>query len=115
MNKNKDILKTKLFDGLKEDFTKFSLQLGEREIRISAFVNNTLKNLVKDEKISLKDFEKIIEAGNFEKKGTLIKNYYSQENLEVYYLINNDQIFLFSFGEFQPARFIMYIEGAWYL
>ncbi|MET3036854.1 hypothetical protein ABXT08_12165 [Chryseobacterium sp. NRRL B-14859] len=115
MERNQNIQKEKLFDGLEEDMIKFSFTLNGKEIKISEFLNNSLRNLVKDEGVSQEDFEKIVEAGNFEKKGTLIKNYYSQEHLEIYYLINNGQIYLFAFGEFQPARYILYIEGAWYL
>lgn len=115
MEKNQKVKKEKLFDGQDTDLLTFSLPLNGKEVKISSFFNNSLRNLVSDEGIDPVDFEKLILGENFEKKGSLIQNYYSEENLQIYYFIDNGQIYLFSFGEFQPARYILYIEGAWYL
>ncbi|ASK30613.1 hypothetical protein CEY12_11040 [Chryseobacterium sp. T16E-39] len=115
MEKNQNIKKEKLFDGQDSDMLKFSFPLNDKGMKVSSFLNNSLRNLVSDKGTAQEDFEKLIQVEDFEKKGSLIQNYYSKENLEIYYFIDNGQVYLFSFGEFQPARYMIYIEGAWYL
>ncbi|MFP9113294.1 hypothetical protein ACLI1A_05095 [Flavobacterium sp. RHBU_3] len=39
--------------------------------------------------------------------------YLSNEGLELYYIISNSVLYIFSFGESQPARYKLYLEGVW--
>lgn len=105
----------RLFDGSEEDIIKLSFTINNKEFGVSSFINNPLRNLVEQLIVSQEDFERIITAGDFRIKESLFKTYYYQENLEVYYMTDNSQIYICAFGEFQPARFILYIESVWNL
>lgn len=39
----------------------------------------------------------------------------TKDRLQVYYLKNSNLLIIFSFGEFQPSRYVLFIEGAWSL
>ncbi|GEM56357.1 hypothetical protein B0A58_00245 [Flavobacterium branchiophilum NBRC 15030 = ATCC 35035] len=108
MYKKIEINRKKIFDGKEEDFLKLSFEINNENFKISDFYNNPLRDIEKI--INKTDFDLIIKEGKFKLKNSFIKTYLSQEGLEVYYLIKNDNIYLFSFGEFQPTRYMLFFE-----
>ncbi|MCZ4223982.1 hypothetical protein [Pedobacter rhodius] len=114
MTKDNTIIKEKLFDGDESGLGKITFDIPSLTFKVSDFLDNPLRNLLKDNS-NTDDFDTIIKSENFQKKGALIQNFYTEQNLQVYYLIVQNRLYLFSFGEFQPMRFILYLESVWNL
>lgn len=104
----------KLADGFEDDILKqnFEIQVnGEKmEFSLKQFYNNSFNEL--------NDFQ--------DKKSEIAKNenfntskfdgsYQSSDNLEILYTKKGNLLALFSYGEFQPARYQLYLEGIYSL
>ncbi|WP_415327930.1 hypothetical protein [Chryseobacterium sp. MMS23-Vi53] len=73
------------------------------------FYNNPLRELKKE--IDAENFNLIIKENKFNLINNFIEKYTSENGLEIYYLKKNDFIFLFSYGEYQPGRYILFLEA----
>lgn len=106
------INKSKLFDGsekeLYETEFKFIVNNSEYIVKFTDFCDNPLKEMEDDT-----SFNTLIREGKFKLVDSIIVQYKSSENLDVYFFKHENIYFLFSFGEIQPSRFILYLEGIW--
>jgi len=104
--------KQKLFDGDEHECLQQVFEIEDQKIKLIDFYNNPLRAL--KEEIDSESFETIVKQNNFEINSGFIEKYTSEKGLEIHYLIINDMIYLFSYGEYQPARYILSLEGIWY-
>ncbi|WP_294282782.1 hypothetical protein [uncultured Chryseobacterium sp.] len=111
MIKKTEITRQKLFDGDQESCLREIFEIEHQKIRLADFYNNPLKDLKKEIKVEI--FSTIVGESNFRIKNSFIRKYESQEGLEVFYIKNEDLIALLSCGEYQPARFIVFLESIW--
>lgn len=115
MREYNSIKREKIFDGIESEFLKkvFKQNIDGKIISFSArdFYNNPLRDLKNE--ISNNEFDMLISTEKFSKEKNFFENYKSQENLNVYYMVKEGKIFIISFGEFQPARFLIFIESIW--
>lgn len=109
-----------LYDGLESE--ELYKKILVKDIELKDILNNNFSNL--KEKLNSEDFKIIVDLIKTKpSKDTLFykfspdkakddTNYYSLEGLSLYYSITNDNILeIFSFGELQPSRYILYNEG----
>lgn len=105
----------KIFDGTEDEFLKkvFKQDVGGEVIGFlpQDFYNNPLRDLRNE--MSNNDFDRFVSTEKLIKEENFFEDYKSPENLKVYYMIKEDKMFIFSFGEFQPARFLIFIESIW--
>ena len=111
-----------LYDGLEtEELYKTTFQVNNIIFKISDFKDNSmdkLKNIISND-----DFRQIAELYNSNSEFLkYFKDYKfdkiilkSEENLLIYYLSRQDKIYLFSFGEKQPGRYMLFLESIWTL
>jgi hypothetical protein len=76
------------------------------------FYNSPLRDLKKE--VDAESFDKIVGESKFTVRNSFIEKYVSEEGLEIHYLKNNDTIYLFSYGEYQPGRYILFLESIWH-
>ena len=109
-----------LYDGLEtEELYKTTFQVNNIIFKISDFKDNSVDQL--RDIISNDDFRQIEEFFNSNSEFLkYFKDYKfdkiplkSEENLSIYYLLQEDKIYLFSFGEKQPGRYMLFLEGIW--
>lgn len=112
MTEKTEITRQKLFDGDEEKCLKEVFEIKNRIITLTDFYNNPLRALQKV--IDDKSFYTIIKEGNFNLMNSFNEKYISEEGLEINYFYDNGMIFLFSYGEYQPGRYILFLEGVWY-
>lgn len=109
-----------LYDGLESE--ELYNKVLAKGIELKDILNNNFSNL--KEKLNSEDFKIIMDLIKtkpskdtffckfFPNKAKDDANYYSLEGLSLYYSIANDNILeIFSFGELQPSRYILYNEG----
>lgn len=111
--KNLNIDRKKIYDGTDDKLPTLIFQVKNINFRLSDFYNNPLRDLQSN--LNSFDFEHIVNSANFSKKGALIVNYFSIENLEVYYCVKDSYLYIFSFGEYQPSRYMLFLESIWEL
>ncbi|HCN51477.1 MAG TPA: hypothetical protein DIT10_20725 [Chryseobacterium sp.] len=104
--------KQKLFDGEEAEGLQKAFDIDYKKTSITDFYNNPLSALKKE--IDDESFDKVIEESKFTLINSYTDTYVSEERLEVYYLIRNELIYLFSYGEYQPGRYMLFLEGVWY-
>jgi len=110
-----------LFDGDESEFYKFrfdvQIENQNLEIKASDFYSNSFVKLTNELREHL--FQQILLQSNFEKNEELVVKYLGTESLQVYYCFKDSKnsdakfLFIFSFGEVQPTRFRIYLEGMW--
>ncbi|WPU95463.1 hypothetical protein SNE25_07995 [Mucilaginibacter sabulilitoris] len=83
----------------------------EGAITFNDFANNNFEDL--RQIIDGHDFETIVSTGNFTTDGGFLNLYRGSDNLRLYFCTRNNIVIVFAFGEFQPTRYKLYIEGAW--
>ncbi len=117
--------KAKLYDGLENQ----ELYTTVFNIKNNVFtLPDILINKIADLKhqISNEDFLRIVKESKFQtNENSDFKKYFkdidveefyqSEEGLSVYFVIKDKRLYLFSFGEYQPARYMMYLESVWEL
>ncbi|BAP32485.1 uncharacterized protein CHSO_3448 [Chryseobacterium sp. StRB126] len=112
MVKKAEIARQKLFDGDEEKCLKEVFEIKNQIITLTDLYNNPLRALQKS--IDDETYYTVIKEGNFNLINSFNEKYLSEEGLEVYYLIRNELIYLFSYGEYQPGRYMLFLEGLWY-
>ncbi len=104
--------KQKLFDGDEGECLQKVFQVDDQKATLTDFYNNPLRALKKE--IDADSFEKVIEESKFNLINGNLEIYTSEERLAVHYLIRNEMIYLLSYGEYQPGRYMLFLEGVWY-
>lgn len=112
MMENIEIIKQKLFDGDEAAGVKEVFEIGNQKFKFSDFYDNPLRELKKE--IGDRSFGAIIKECKFNFINSFIEKYTSEKGLEIYYLKKNDAFYLFSCGEYQPGRHMMFLEGVCY-
>jgi hypothetical protein len=117
--------KEKVYDGQEnQELYATVFNVKNNVFTLPAILINTIEHL-KDQ-ISNEDFLKIVKESKFQtdKNSDFKKHfkdfdfeeyYQSQEGLSVYYVIKDNLLYLFSFGEYQPTRYMLFIESVWEL
>lgn len=101
----------KIFDGSEQDCSKQIFNVYGKEIRLSNFYNTPFRQLKKE--IGAADFDYIIQRENLKLEASICDIYKTSDDLEVYFFLYKHYIYIFSFGEYQPSRFILKIESLW--
>jgi len=104
--------KQKLFDGDEGESLHKIFNVDDLRFTVTDFYNSPLTALKKE--IDAESFDKVIEKNKFNLIKTYNEIYTSEEGLEVHYLIRNEMIYLFSYGEYQLGRYMLFLEGLWY-
>lgn len=112
MIKKNEITRQKLFDGDEEQCLKEIFEIENQKIKLIDFYNSPLRDLKKE--TDDESVETIIRESEVTVKNIFIENYVSEEGLEIHYLKKNDVIYLFSYGEFQPGRYMLFLEGIYH-
>ena len=108
----------KLFDGLEtEELYQRDFEVHGIKFKIPDLMENSIEKLKKS--ISTEEFGQIEEA--YSSNSEFLKYFKdykfdklplkSAENLSIYYLLRDSKIYLFSFGEKQPGRYMLFLEG----
>jgi hypothetical protein len=106
-----EITKSLLFDGDEAEAVHKSFNLPAGDIKFSDFANNNFEDLRKI--ITPDDFETIVRTGSF--NADFLNLYKGSERLRLYYAKRQNTIAVFAYGEFQPTRYKLYLEGLWML
>jgi hypothetical protein len=106
-----EITKSLLFDGDEAEAVHKSFNLPVGDIKFSDFANNNFEDLRKV--ITPDDFKTIVKTGGF--NADFLDLYKGSERLRLYYTKKGNTILVFAYGEFQPTRYKLYIEGVWEL
>ncbi|WP_343658987.1 hypothetical protein [Chryseobacterium sp.] len=112
MIKKNEITRQKLFDGDEQECLKEVFEIENQKIRLIDFYNSPLRDLKKE--IDDESFDAIISECHFNLRNNFIETYLSEEGLEIHYVKNNDSIYLFSYGEFQSGRYMLFLEGIYH-
>lgn len=104
-----ELIKQKLFDGDEEECLKEVFEIENQKIKLIDFYNNPLRGLKKE--IGAKSFNTLIKESKFSLINSFIEKYVSEDGLEINYLTKNEAIYLFSYGEYQPGRYMLFLEG----
>lgn len=104
--KNLNYSRKKLFDGFENQLfdEDFELEIGNQTITFIA------DDLTTNKLSQLNDNRIIVNDLSLEVKNSIIIT--KDKNLQTYYLIVNDFIIIFSMGEYQPGRYMLFFEGA---
>lgn len=115
MQKIKEITRMKIFDGIEDGLKNFHHEVLFNQNRYSFGIEDFYRHPLKELKneISILDFDTIILDGNHKMINKFIISYKSNENLNIYYAKKDNYIFIFSFGEYQPARYMIFLESIW--
>jgi hypothetical protein len=108
--------KSLIFDGHEQEMLHKSIDLSRETalgitIKLDDFANNTFENL--QGIVSDADFAFIIKTGAFATDGGFLNLYKGSNNLRLYYHKKGNTIIVFAYGEFQPGRYMLYLEGFW--
>jgi hypothetical protein len=106
-----EITKSLLFDGGEAEAVHKSFNLPAGDIKFSDFANNNFEDLRKV--ITPDDFETIVKTGGF--NADFLNLYKGSERLRLHYTKKGNTIAVFAYGEFQPTRYKLYLEGLWTL
>lgn len=107
-----EVTKSLLFDGDEAGAVHKTFNLPAGGIKFSDFANNNFEDLRKV--LTPDDFKTIIKTGGFN-TGGFLNLYQGSERLRLYYAKKGDTIIVFAYGEFQPTRYKLYLEGVWVL
>ena len=115
-------LKTRelLYDGMEGDsLYNESHDFFGRSFTMTEILRNPFDRLKR--RIENEAYEKVISDAGFTSVSSFFKPleenkevlYRSQNGLSLYYVTHLHMLFVFSFGETQPARYQLYCEGVW--
>ncbi|PWK77610.1 hypothetical protein LX99_02487 [Mucilaginibacter oryzae] len=115
MIKRYEIAKSLLFDNTDDTlFNKtFDIKLPHGSISFDDFANNNFEGLA--DVIGADNFNSIVKTAGFKTDGGFLNLYQGSDGLRLYYAKKGHHIFVFAFGEFQPQRYKVYLEGVWEL
>lgn len=105
-----------LFDGLEHNLFQTPLQLPahlalEEPLDVAELDDfGQLKDMLGSD-----DFASLVRSGDFVAEEGFLDAYKGSDDLSLYYFRNGKTILVFAFGEFQPTRYKLYLEGAWEL
>lgn len=111
MIKKFEISRQKLFDGDEERCLEEIFELENKKITLADFYNNPLRDLKKE--IDEESFNTIIRESKFSLINNFIEKYISVDKLEVNYLKIYNLIYIFSYGEYQAGRYLLFLENIW--
>jgi|GEM_PF-92372 len=97
-----------LFDGDERECVNKVFEVNRQKIRLVDFYDHPLKELKRE--TDRESFDLMVEENGFKQINNFIEKYISEKGLEVYYLKKNDLIYLFSYGEYQPGRYMLFLE-----
>lgn len=108
--------RTLLFDGPEAEIHQQSFNLGltplsAHALTLDDLTGNSFEQL--SSVIGQEDFDALLETSGFQPDGGFLNHYKSEDRLKLYYLKQDNHIAVFSFGEFQPTRYQLYLEGTW--
>lgn len=106
-----EITKSLLFDGDEAEAVHKTFNLPAGNIKFNDFANNNFEDLSKV--ITPDDFETIVKTAGF--NADFLNLYKGSERLRLYYTKKGNTIAVFAYGEFQPTRYKLYLEGVWEL
>jgi hypothetical protein len=112
MIKKFEISRQKLFDGDEEKCLEKIFEPEHQKIKLTDFYNNPLRNLKKE--TDEESFNVIIQKSKFNLINSFIEKYTSEDGLEIHYLKNHSLIYLFSYGEYQAGRYLLFLENIWH-
>lgn len=112
MFENIEIIRQKLFDGDEETGLKQVFDIENQRFKLTDFYNNSLRELKKE--IGDKSFGTLMKESAFNLVNSSIEKYLSENGLEMHYLKRNEAIYLFSYGEYQQGRYLLFLEGICY-
>ncbi|OCA74496.1 hypothetical protein [Chryseobacterium arthrosphaerae] len=110
--KKDEIARQKLFDGNEEKCLQEVFEIKNQKIKLIDLYNSPLTALKNE--IDNTRFDLIVKESQFNLVNSFTEKYISEDGLEINYLKNNDMIFLFSYGEYQPGRYMLFLEGVWH-
>ncbi len=97
-----------LFDGDERGCVNKVFEINHQKIRLIDFYDHPLKELKKE--TDRESFDLMVEENSFKQINNIIEKYISEKGLEIYYLKKSDLIYLFSYGEYQPGRYMLFLE-----
>lgn len=109
MIKNIEMIRRKLFDGEEEKALKHIFAIENQTFKLMDFYNHPLRELKKE--IGERSLNTIIKESTFTLVNSFVEKYLSEEGLEIHYVKKNEDIYLFSYGECQPGRYLLFLEG----
>lgn len=109
MIENIEIIKQKLFDGHEEEGLQKVFDIENQKFKLIDIYNNPLRALKKE--IGDKSFNTVIKESKFNLINSFVEKYTSEEGLAINYLKKNEAIYLFSYGEYQQGRYMLFLEG----
>lgn len=112
MIRKNETIRQKLFDGDEQECLKEIFEIENQKIRLIDFYNSPLRDLKKE--LAGEIFNTTTKENEFKVKNSFIEKYTSEEGLEVHYLIKDDILYLFSYGEFQPGKYMLFLESIYY-
>jgi|ERR1700754_3116070 len=109
-------VKSLIFDGNEQDavklsFTPDTIVEAGGPIKFSDFAGNTFEDL--HNAVDKDDFEAVLKTGGFTPDNGFLKLYKGSDNLRLYFCKKGNTILVFAYGEFQPTRYKLYLEGIW--
>ncbi|WP_184542362.1 hypothetical protein [Mucilaginibacter sp. FT3.2] len=108
--------KSLIFDGAEQEIFNRSFDLSQQTalnvaVKLDDFASNNFEDLQK--LLGKDDFEFIVKTGEFSPDGGFLNLYKNSDNLRLYFYKKNNTIVVFAYGEFQPGRYMLYLEGFW--
>ncbi len=106
----------KLFDGLEDNLfgQEFSVVVPTYSkvlIKPLNLVSNKFGNL--SAIIGEDALQVIVQTKHFRYENGLFPAYVGTDELSLYFALVENTLLIFSMGEYQPARYIFYLEGVW--
>jgi hypothetical protein len=111
-------VKSLIFDGPEPEILhrSFGRDAGINIVPAIQF-NDFAKNEFEDLQgiINEADFDAIVQTGGFKPDGGFLNLYKGSRDLRLYFCKRGNVVLVFAYGEFQPARYMLYLEGIWTL
>lgn len=109
--------KLHIYDGFEPDDYSQQIAISEEypnlEFTFSEIVNQPFKNL--QNILNSESFQQLSALQKIKNPNTEWEHFVGSEDLNLYYFIRVNKLILVSFGEFQPARYKVHLEGIWQL
>jgi hypothetical protein len=111
-------IKSLIFDGPESEILSKFFWPGEgvnikTAISFNDFANNNFEDL--RGLIGQADFAAILKTGDFAADEGFLNLYKGSSGLRLYFCKRDNLLIVFAYGEFQPTRYLLYLEGSWTL
>lgn len=104
-----------LYDGFEPDdyYQEFQLpdEYSNLSFTLSEIITQPFKNL--RNLVDAETYDQLAALQKLKNPNTEWEIFVGDNDLSLYYLIRENKLILISFGEFQPARYICYLESVW--